>query len=141
MEIILLIIGFVLGWIVHSVLSFKKFGKELNQLKKENWKNKPREERVKIRLEGLRKIMPNMPEDELEIMAYEHDNEEFLRSSLVDEGIEELYDKAKILTEKEGKISSAKIMEELSIGYTRSATIMDLLEEREIVNSEGNLIN
>ncbi len=78
MEIILLIIGFVVGWLVHSVLSFNKFGKELNQLKKEKWNNTPPGERIKIRFESLKKTFPNIPEEELEDMAYRQDVNEFL---------------------------------------------------------------
>lgn len=134
MEIILLIIGFVLGWIVHSILSFKKFGKELNQLKKEKWNNTPREERIKIRLAELKKNLPKIPVEHLVSIVCSNDSEEFTED-------EKLYEKAKKVAEKVKFVSSAILMEKLSIGYTRSAAMMDLLEERAIIDSEGNLMN
>lgn len=72
-----IVIGFILGWLCHAFLSFKKYGKRLNEAEKRVWKLTPREERIKIRKEKLKVIMPSMEDDYIEEFAITHDMEEF----------------------------------------------------------------
>ena len=71
------IIGFLFGWIIHSVLSWKKYGKFVNKAIDSEWKSLSREKRIKLRVEKLRRLVPNADELFLEESALKQDMEEF----------------------------------------------------------------
>jgi len=71
------IFGLIVGWILHSILSWKKYGKRLNYAEKKAWELLPREERINIRIEKLRLLMPNLDDSQLQEFALTHDWEEF----------------------------------------------------------------
>lgn len=79
MPIIYVLLGGVAGWVLHAILSFKKFGDRLNEAEKKVWAMTPKNERMQKRIEIIKKHVPSMNNQELWSyeLAFKMDQEEF----------------------------------------------------------------